>query len=107
MYYWSKKKAKELAISAMYATIYFILLMIIVVASDSIPQFGLTKEFMDIADYESVQEGTTGLFFEKPQIVMCFGVAYYLILAVIDVAYIKKSAGYPSQRLPLKSSQTE
>jgi len=89
----TEKMQKEIAISAIYAVIYFILLMIIIVASDSIPQFGLTKEFMEIADYGSVQGGTSGLFFEKPQIVMCFGVVYYLILAVMDVAYIKKSAG--------------
>jgi hypothetical protein len=47
-----------------------------------IPQLGLTDNFLENSGYNSI-EGSTG-WLDKPQENLCFGVLYYLMLAVLD-----------------------
>ena len=79
---------EELSISAIYAVVYFALIMIMIFASDLIPQFGLTKEFLEAARFDDIVKGE-GFMDDMPHAIMCFGVVYYVILALFDIFYIK------------------
>jgi hypothetical protein len=79
--------SKELMMSALYAMIYFFLLFTIVFSSSFIPKFGLTKEFLEVANY-SKSDTVGGDFADKPYVFMCFGVLYYLFLTLLEVMLI-------------------
>lgn len=90
----TKKMEKEILMSSMYAAIYFILLLIIAFTSAHIPQFGLTKEFLEIADYKNVTSNVSGELMNMPHAIMCFGVLYYLALIFIDMMRIIHRVNY-------------
>ena len=90
--------SKELMMSALYAMIYFFLLLIIVFCSSYVPQFGLTKEFLEAANYSKLNT-IGGDFSDKPYVFMCFGVLYYLMLTLIDVAMIKHNVKKGLQKI--------
>ena len=79
----SEKKAmeEELAISAVYAVLYFLLLIVVVVFCASyIPKFGLTDDFLSAVHYSRYAKGVNVV----PNVSMCFGVLYYLMLTLVD-----------------------
>lgn len=86
---------KELGISVGYSMIYIILITIVALSSGIIPQFGLTPEFLEVANYNTVNGGIDWEFFDMPYIVMCFGVLYYFALTIVDVALIIRKVKIP------------
>ena len=81
--------SKELIMSVAYAVIYFFLFFIVMFCSSSIPRFGLTKTFLDAANYSELNK-LGGDFDDKPYVFMCFGTFYYLFLTLVEVMMIKR-----------------
>jgi len=83
-----KTDRKEgLTISGLYALIYFMLFMILVGNASYIPRMGLTDDFLKTANYYifAVDTGSFGIFTSSPQLPMCFGALYYLLITLLDV----------------------
>jgi len=77
-------KEKRIGFSALYAVIYFLLIMFVGIYSFLIPEFGLTESFLQSSDYhDMVIHG--GSFTDTPHIAMCFGVLYYASLSLVAV----------------------
>jgi len=78
---------EEIIISIIYAVIYFFLFVTIIYCASHVPPFGLTKEFLESANFGKINT-ISGDFSDKPYIMMCFGVLYYLFLTLLDVILI-------------------
>ena len=78
-------KMKKIMMSSLYAFIYFVLLIIVVLAASHIPRFGLTEKFLTAAN-NNISEGIA----EMPHAFMCFGAIYYTILTFVDVILIRQ-----------------
>ncbi|NDV65707.1 hypothetical protein [Bacteroides sp. 224] len=72
--------------------IYFFLMLFIAIFSGLIPELGLSKDFLERADYASVKRGS-GLFLDEPQVAICFGAIYYILIAWADFK-IKRVKGF-------------
>ena len=83
------ERAKRVVISGLYAMIYFLLLIVVILSASHIPQFGLTEEFLEAANYSEVFTAS-GNFSETPHVFMCFGVLYYLALTLMETIMIKR-----------------
>jgi hypothetical protein len=79
---------KELSMSVGYAMIYIVLIVITVFGSGYIPQFGLTENFLEAANYNNIRGGFSGELTDMPHAIMCFGVLYYLAQMLVDVILI-------------------
>jgi hypothetical protein len=79
---------KELGISVGYAMIYIVLIISVVFASTIIPQFGLTPEFLEAANYDDIKSRINGDIIDMPHAIICFGILYYLILTFMDLILI-------------------
>jgi len=78
-------KEQRLGMSAVYAMIYFLLLVAVIIGSSYIPRCGLTEAFLESNDYVGVNQAG-GDFAGAPHVFMCFGVLYYLILMLLEVS---------------------
>jgi hypothetical protein len=83
-------RAKGTIMSGLYAMIYLLLFFTIVLGVFRIPQFGLTKEFLQAANYSEVNKFDEG-FARNPHVMMCFGVLYYLLLTLLDMMVITRT----------------
>ena len=81
------EKKERIIISAIYAMIYFFLFVTIIYCASSVPPFGLTKEFLESANFSEINT-ISGDFSDKPYIMMCFGALYYLFLTLVEVIMI-------------------
>lgn len=79
---------KELGASVGYAMIYIVLIIIVALGSDIIPQFGLTPEFLETANYDDIKSRINGDIIDMPHAIICFGIVYYLALTFIDIVLI-------------------
>lgn len=77
-------RARQVGNSAFAAMLYFILVMVISLASGIIPDFGLTDEYLNASGYHSVKMNG-GLFLDTPKVALCFGALYYFLLAAFDM----------------------
>jgi hypothetical protein len=82
-------KTKEITISGLYAMIYFFLIIAIVFGASRVPQFGLTHEFLEAANYSKVNT-VGGELSEMPHAIMCFGALYYIALTLLEVFIITR-----------------
>lgn len=83
-------KIQLMGISALAAMIYFLLLIIVAVASPLIPKLGLSDAFLQYANYSEAKKHG-GLLTDEPQVAMCFGTMYYTLLAVTDYLIARSS----------------
>ncbi len=65
------------------AVLYFFILMFCAFASNVIPCFGLSNEFLERSNYSKVKLHG-GLILDQPSVAMCIGAFYYLLLAGIE-----------------------
>ena len=77
--------------------IYFLLLIIICFCMNFIPKFGLTDDFLQAANYASVKKAG-GILTDMPQVAMCFGTLYYLILVLVNIFSIMRSVESAERR---------
>ena len=77
-------QASMIGNAALNTIIYFLLMCFVCVSMDIIPEFGLTSDFLQEANYSSVKK-IGGIFTDMPQVAICFGTLYYLILGLIGV----------------------
>jgi len=89
---------KELQMSAVYAMIYCFLCFIILPDFLHIPKFGLNDAFLGASNYNELTK-IGGDFADKPHIIMCFGVFYYLFLTLIDVIMMIKRSNKIEDKL--------
>lgn len=69
--------------SVLGASLYFFILMFCAFASNVIPHFGLSTDFLEKSNYAKVKLHG-GLFLDQPSVAMCVGAFYYLLLAGLE-----------------------
>lgn len=82
-------KRRAIAYSVFAVFFYFILIISVSVGSDSIPEFGLDYAFTHSHGYESIKLAG-GLLTDEPKTAMAFGVAYYFLLAIVEVVLLRR-----------------
>jgi hypothetical protein len=103
-------KEQALMMSAVYAIVYFVLLITVLFSSSYIPRCGLTEAFLVSVDYSSINQAG-GDFSDAPHAFMCFGVLYYLILMFMEINAeihrVKISLLPPAERVQATDEQPE
>lgn len=77
------EKMRVIGMSALTAIIYFFLIFIIAFCSGFIPELGLTKDYLEQSGYENIKT-IGGLFTDEPNVPMCFGAIYYILIALME-----------------------
>lgn len=78
----------KIIIESVLALMFYILLTCIVYGFSSyIPLLGLTHEFLENSGYFTFSK-TNDFFENKPHVRLCFGVIYYVFLAVVELSFI-------------------
>lgn len=98
-------KSRAVFTSVLAVIIYFFLLMIVAFNNESIDAHGLTEEFLSASNYNNIKQ-TGGIFLDTPQVALCFGVWYYILLSVSDYFLLnanfkKKSANITKEEIQL------
>ncbi|OAB80165.1 hypothetical protein [Cochleicola gelatinilyticus] len=84
-------KSRNILISVTAAVVYFFLMFIIAFSADSIPELGLTQDFLNKSGYfETLKTG--GIFLDMPQTALCLGVIYYVLMACFVFLITRKKA---------------
>lgn len=86
------EKSRVVMNAVVTALIYFFLIIFICVFSGLVPEFGLSESFLEASGYASVKRGS-GLFLDEPQVAICFGAIYYILIAWADFK-IKRVKGF-------------
>ena len=90
-------KRQEEIMSIVYFTVYLILIVLVAIVSAFIPEFGLTEDFLEVANYESVKRLDAKFeLIDMPHVTMCFGVLYYIALTFIDIFSILHKVKSPT-----------
>ncbi|MEE9362012.1 MAG: hypothetical protein V3U92_05380 [Cellulophaga sp.] len=76
-------KARSIAMSLFAVLSYFFILIAVVIAEGYIPSLGLTSEFLEASGYNALDNGG-GLFIDRPEVALCFGLIYYTFMAFIE-----------------------
>jgi len=69
--------------------IYFFLLIAIVVLSDSIPELGVSNEYLTASEYHTTVKKHGGLLLDVPKIGLCLGTAYFSLLFLLEISFLK------------------
>ncbi len=74
--------------SALAAMLYFLIILIVAIGHNYVPELGLNPENLQRINYhKAISHG--GIFTDKPQVAMCVGFLYYLALAALAVKLVK------------------
>ena len=83
----ARDKKMQLMTSCYYAVFYISLIVFLGFFQFLVPEFGLTKEFLTAAKYSHLSDdGLVG----EPNLIMCWGVLYYLAMIAFDVMMMTK-----------------
>ena len=78
------ENSKKAVSSALYALVYFFLMMFVAVYSFMIPEWGLTDDFLQSSGYRDIVI-IGGILTDTPHTSMCFGMLYYMALSLMAV----------------------
>lgn len=84
-------RMKLLIKSGVAAFFYFILLVVGVLCSSSIPTLGLSNNFLQQSNYDHTKLHG-GILLDKPYVAMFIGSVYYIILAIIEFIIASKKS---------------
>ena len=77
--------------ACMTSLIYFLLIIFVVcLCKDFIPMFGLSYDFLQTTDYD-IEKMPGGILTENLHVSMCFGMLYYVALALMDIFSIVRT----------------
>lgn len=76
-------RIRTIVMSVAAALVYFVLIFVVLMASDLIPELGLTPSFLASSGYNDMQKGS-GEFVDYPHLTLCFGALYYTLSALVE-----------------------
>lgn len=84
-------KSRNVLTSLLAVMVYFVLMIIVVIAGDGIAELGLTREYLSTSGYfDNLKNG--GLLVDFPQTALCLGTFYYITLAFVEFNLVNHSA---------------
>ncbi len=82
-------KKRAILASIFSILIYFFLIIIVAIGSNSIPEWGLHPEFLQFSGYVEIKGDSGGIFIDTPHVAICFGVVYYGLLALLEALLLR------------------
>lgn len=76
-------KDRSILISIVAVLVYFVLIVVVALGADKIPQLGLTQAYLTASGYLEHQD-TGGILLDMPQTAMCLGLLYYSALTLLE-----------------------
>ncbi len=86
-------RIRAVLMSVFSVLIYFVLVMIVAIFSDSIPEFGLNSNFLESSGYND-HKTSGGLFTDLPHTAICLGFTYYTLIGLIQLYLLHKNISF-------------